>query len=148
MIIPEALYRLTPNDQGYRFAMAWRRSSQAVAVGGGDTSVTITNDLSGSVILLTSVFALSVPGSGQIVDQQSIDVLPPTGEPTPLYYIAFDDTDYAANFQASISWSGDEVIPPGWRVRAFISFGAGANDNAVRMHASGIAIPLGTLRPT
>lgn len=141
MKFPEWLYKLLPGDQGsQQLGVIWRENSstQAALTVSADVYV-VPND---KCLVLTNAVVRAAPGAGQFSLRRRVMADPPAG--TVRYDILDAEVNGGAGTQMSDNWSGEVVVPGGWKVKVEGQYDALGNPNNIGCEIHGYLIPRGS----
>lgn len=141
MRFPEWLWQLLPGDSGtQQLGVIWRQgvSSQTAATV-GLTIYTVPPD---KCLILTNAALRFTSGAAQIVARRRLMADPPDG--TTRYDILDDEVNSTVASAVTNVWTGEVVIPGGWKVRVEGDYDAGVNANSASAEIHGYLIPRGT----
>lgn len=140
MRFPEWLYRLLPGDAGsQQLGVIWRENASTANLAAvGITVYTVPND---KCLVLTNMTSEG-QATGVTLQRMRMMADPPDGT---VRYNFFDRwTGFAAGTYGANVWTGEIVIPGGWRVRAENTYSAAAATNTCTAELHGFLIPRGT----
>lgn len=141
MRFPEWLYKLLAGDAGsQQLGVIWReQSTSAASTSVGTTVYTVPAD---KCLVLTNMAGSFEPNAAQKCVRTRFMADPPEGT---VRYNFFDEwPSLVAGAFAGKTWTGEVIIPGGWKVRVEGTYDAGAAQNIARAEIHGYLIPRGT----
>lgn len=140
MRFPEWLYKLLPGDRGsQQLGVLWREAASTQnAATVGITVYTVPAD---KCLVLTNMTTTG-EATGVTLQRMRMMADPPEGN---VRYNFFDRwTAFGAGTYGSNVWTGEVIIPGGWKIRAENNYSAAAATNTVTGEIHGYLIPRGT----
>lgn len=139
MRFPEWLYRLLPGDAGSQLlGVVWR---EGAATGASPVSVDVYVVPNDKCLVLTNLAVFINPDPAVAVTRGRVMADPPDGNTR--YNILELGGPFAADANVPGNWSGEVVIPGGWKVKCEGLFTGGAA-NSVNCELHGYLVPRGT----
>jgi hypothetical protein len=144
VFFPEFLYQLSARDQ----QVTWLDpliQDQATTALLADISVDITVP-DARILVLKNLTSQALPGAAQNVSTFHLLSLVPPTPGTNSIELTLIRNALAVGVNSILTWTGDVLVPPGWRVRARAVFNAAAAANTVGLDVVGILIPVGNIQ--
>lgn len=142
-VFPELLYQLSGRDQ----QVTWLdpvivRVATSTAAAQVNATFTVNT---GRAFVLTSAIAAAVPGAAQNITDLSLVLQEPTGT-TNVGLTGVEVTPAAGLAFQRLNFSGEVVLPPGWKVIAVGTYSAGVAANQTILTLTGILMPVGNIQ--
>jgi hypothetical protein len=141
VIFPEYLYKLSSRDQ----QVTWldpRFDALSVAAAAASVQSTLRVP-DGRVLVLSAAVVDAIAGAAQTLDRIVLFCEPP--DPSTISF-RISGGIFAASVEQFVTWTGQLVIPPNWKVAATARFNAGVAANTVALSLAGILIPVGNIQ--
>lgn len=140
-MLGDDLYQLTPKEDQLTH-LGWFCRNGIITGAGVGVRYARVQVPAGFTLRLGNVCAIYVPGAGETIADQGLELINPEGQST-----AYELVRLPLGGQRSFDRQFDQVvIPSGWTVAAWGSFTPGAVSNEVRCRVQGILVPTGNLQ--
>jgi hypothetical protein len=145
VFFPESLVRLSARDDQVTWLDPLFTNVQISVANALAEPIFIVPDP--RALILTHMEAEFDPGAGQNIVTARVWVAPPTAS-APFANLRHSLNALAADVNLELTWDGQILIPPLWRVIATGIFNAGVAANLSRVTLAGMLIPVANVQRT